>query len=493
MKMIYFFILIVLFSLCFLFSFNRSNVYALNNLAASSSLSSSSSLYRSSNITDGIKDTSNYSDSSPNLNLQWVQLDLGASYDLSSIKLWHYFGDARVYYDVIIQLSSSADFSTGVTTVFNNDHDNTAGLGAGSNSEYTETSSGKNISFTPVNARYARFYSNGSTANPANHYVEIEIYGHYVSTNPLENSIRALVIPTYDGSNIATHPSIQYFQESWNGYKYWMAFTPYPNSNSATENPSVCASNDGINWLIPTGLLNPLAPKPEIGHNCDAEIFYNAASNELWLYYLESDDTSGGWVKVIKSSDGISWSEPSVVVTDFRAKYSSLSPTVDYITDKNIYYMWTVNTADDGCSNQSNNVERRESTDGITWSEPVEIVNFPQTNGQIWHLFVRFISSKNEYWAFYISYPNGSSCGDTLLYFSKSIDGTNWTSYPKPILDRGEISMWDEFQIYRSCFIYNDETDNLQVWYSAQGSSWGCRLYSKYIFKFYKKLITLIS
>jgi uncharacterized protein YjdB len=128
-------------------------------------------------VTDGDKNTANFADSYSNTGLQWVQIDLGASYSINDIKLWHYFGDARKYHDVVVQLSNDPAFATGVTTLFNNDADNSAGRGAGTDSEYAETSSGDNITVNNVNARYARFYSNGSTANKWNHYVEIEIYG----------------------------------------------------------------------------------------------------------------------------------------------------------------------------------------------------------------------------------------------------------------------------------------------------------------------------
>ena len=104
-------------------------------------------------------------------------MDLGASYDLKEIQLWHYYGDGRSYRDVIVQLSNDATFSNATVTVFNNDKDGSAGLGVGTDSEYSETSAGKTIAFNTTNARYARFYSNGSTVNSTNHYVEIEVYG----------------------------------------------------------------------------------------------------------------------------------------------------------------------------------------------------------------------------------------------------------------------------------------------------------------------------
>ncbi|NOU89708.1 hypothetical protein GC102_28745, partial [Paenibacillus sp. LMG 31460] len=98
------------------------------------------------------------------------------SFNVNRVKLWHYFGDTRQYHDVIVQLSNTEDFSSGVTTVFNNDTNNSAGQGAGVDNEYSETSAGKEIAFPTVNARYVRLWSNGSTANGSNHYVEVEIY-----------------------------------------------------------------------------------------------------------------------------------------------------------------------------------------------------------------------------------------------------------------------------------------------------------------------------
>jgi uncharacterized protein YjdB/peptidoglycan/xylan/chitin deacetylase (PgdA/CDA1 family) len=151
---------------------------AVTNLAAAVMPTTSAAFTGLNYVTDGNKNTNNYADSYTNSGLQWIQLDLGDSRNVSSIKLWHYFGDSRKYHDVVVQLSNDPSFATGVITVYNNDTDNTANLGTVTGSEYTETSSGMNIDFAAVNARYARFYSNGSTANNYNHYVEVEIYGN---------------------------------------------------------------------------------------------------------------------------------------------------------------------------------------------------------------------------------------------------------------------------------------------------------------------------
>ena len=109
--------------------------------------------------------------------LQWIQIDLGAEKTVSAVCIWHDQGDDRVYKDVIVQLSNSAKFDDGVTTIFNNDHDNTAKLGKGADKEYRERNDGRPIDGKMTKARYVRCYSAGSTSEPVNNYVEIEVFG----------------------------------------------------------------------------------------------------------------------------------------------------------------------------------------------------------------------------------------------------------------------------------------------------------------------------
>jgi hypothetical protein len=108
---------------------------------------------------------------------QWVQVDLGSSYALHAILAWHYHSQARVYRDVIVQVSDDKDFLKGVQTVFNNDHDNSSGMGVGKDKEYIEVAEGRLVDPKGVKGRYVRMYSNGNTTNDLNHYVEIEVYG----------------------------------------------------------------------------------------------------------------------------------------------------------------------------------------------------------------------------------------------------------------------------------------------------------------------------
>ena len=108
---------------------------------------------------------------------QWVQIDLATEGTLSAIIVWHFHQQARVYLDVVVQVSDDPDFKTGVTTLFNNDANNDLGFGAGKDYAYIETYEGKLIDAKGVKGRYVRLYSNGNTTNKLNHYIEVEVFG----------------------------------------------------------------------------------------------------------------------------------------------------------------------------------------------------------------------------------------------------------------------------------------------------------------------------
>lgn len=108
---------------------------------------------------------------------QWIQVDLGAAHDLYALALWHFHQGDRVYFDVVVQVADDAAFTSNVRTVFSNDHDNSAGLGAGPDKEYIESYKSKFLDLKGIRAQAVRFYSKGNTTDDFNHYVEAEIFG----------------------------------------------------------------------------------------------------------------------------------------------------------------------------------------------------------------------------------------------------------------------------------------------------------------------------
>ncbi|HNW59119.1 MAG TPA: hypothetical protein PKI62_05555 [bacterium] len=128
-------------------------------------------------ITDGDKEAEDGSYVELGPMVQHVTIDLKARYTIYAVLLWHYHKQPTVYFDVIVQVADDPAFKNGVKTIFNNDHDNTAKLGMGTDKNYIETAEGKLIDAKGVQGRYVRCLSNGNTGNDLNHYTEVEVYG----------------------------------------------------------------------------------------------------------------------------------------------------------------------------------------------------------------------------------------------------------------------------------------------------------------------------
>jgi hypothetical protein len=128
-------------------------------------------------ITDGDKEATDGSYVELGPGKQYITIDLGAPHNIYAIVMWHYHKQPRVYKDVIVQVADDPDFIINVRTVFNDDDDNSSGLGIGSDKSYVETAEGKLIDAKGVVARYVRCYSNGNSSNDMNNYTEVEVYG----------------------------------------------------------------------------------------------------------------------------------------------------------------------------------------------------------------------------------------------------------------------------------------------------------------------------
>ncbi len=128
-------------------------------------------------VTDGDKEGGDGSYVELGPGKQYVQIDLEQSANIYAFLVWHFHGQACVYHDVVVQVSDDADFITGVTTVYNNDHDNSSGFGIGKDLAYIETNEGRLIDAKGVKGRYVRLYSKGNTSSDMNHYTEVEVFG----------------------------------------------------------------------------------------------------------------------------------------------------------------------------------------------------------------------------------------------------------------------------------------------------------------------------
>ena len=128
-------------------------------------------------ITDGDKEAADGSFLELGPTLQHVTIDLLVQYEIYAVAVWHYHQNPQVYFDIVVQVADDSDFITNVRTLFNNDTNNSAGLGVGTDMHYVETYKGELIDAKGAKARYVRLYSNGNNNNDLNHYIEVEVYG----------------------------------------------------------------------------------------------------------------------------------------------------------------------------------------------------------------------------------------------------------------------------------------------------------------------------
>lgn len=124
----------------------------------------------------------------------YMQVDLGAVYELTDVNLWRYwltFG--RQYKNTLIVVSeddkfgSKDDDSSDDVVVFNADKDNVHGFGEGEADDYVETSEGHSFPVPAgTRARYVRLYMKGRSDGNTMHVVELEVMGKNLPSKPGE-------------------------------------------------------------------------------------------------------------------------------------------------------------------------------------------------------------------------------------------------------------------------------------------------------------------
>ncbi|MFL5614107.1 MAG: hypothetical protein ACJ796_10645 [Gemmatimonadaceae bacterium] len=272
---------------------------------------------------------------------------------------------------------------------------------------------------------------------------------------------------TYESSHQVVHASAVAFPSAWHGQRFWLALTPYPNSDSYVENPSLFSGTTGDAFAVPAGLTNPVA-RTTRGYLSDPDLTYDPAADELRLYYREVVEVRRGREKPLhkadvvylsRSGDGHAWSSPTIVTTDMNRFV--VSPSVARRADGD-WKMWSVNAGRAGCTAKQTRLILRRSVDGVSWSTPTEVA-FSQPGYLPWHLDVQYVPQLDAYWALVAAYPRGTACTATSLFLATSTDGVNWTTYPSPVLARGRIPQFSA-NVYRSTFAFEPGADRLTIW-----------------------------
>lgn len=272
------------------------------------------------------------------------------------------------------------------------------------------------------------------------------------------DELTPLAFSTYDGSGQVVHPDYAATPAGTFGLPLHLAITPYPFGNAAFENPSFFESHRRDRWARPQGGRDPVV-LPTAGYLSDPDLVYVADPGELWLYYRQV--TTDNIVQLVRTSDGRTWSAPVEVLR--APNHQVVSPTV-VRRERGDWWMFAVNSGAAGCGATSTVVEARRSTDGIHWG-PAAPVQLSQPDLWPWHLDVQWIPQLNRFWALYNA-KTTSGCTAPAVFLAESTDGLDWQVVAQPVLVKGAIPELQDI-VYRSTFEYDPATDAVTFWFSG--------------------------
>nr|WP_314495315.1 hypothetical protein [uncultured Chryseobacterium sp.] len=296
------------------------------------------------------------------------------------------------------------------------------------------------------------------------------------------------------------HPDVQYFPNGFNGYKYWMVFTPFfgkvgnIRESERYENPTIVVSNDGINWSSPNGLTGPLQRTPSMNEgfaeNRDSpkytfwsDVDWTFEHGKFTLYYRGSfikatalkergAKNLNNFKKLLHnaqrtivrqtSTDGVSWSSLEAVYTS-SPPYSPknnhlLSPSIVYNGQRYVSFEVENNISPNFPGNDPSYIIRRTSYNGLDFSnfkqsKVINFINKPwvEVNPEYapWHIQATYVDG---YYFLCIAAGEVKKCTSDSLYLAFSKDGLNFKVLSKPFV---------EHNAYRSCIFpmkINNET-----------------------------------
>lgn len=312
----------------------------------------------------------------------------------------------------------------------------------------------------------------------------------------LPNAKQPLQIPTYDGSGQVVHPSVidfrnEYGIDTWSGYRFWMVLTPYPYGQNQFENPSLYASHDGLTWVVPRTITNPLdtaAGGLDKGFLNDPDMIYNPDTDQLWIYYRFANS---GQLKMhlIHINPDLTVTKPVTIMQQ--------SPWSQNENRHRSFCMWREHSdrwhmwGSGGKTKPPYNTYYFFSTDGIHWGGPQRVLNedgldpFQVLGLSNWHMSGK--PNKKEKRVEFLVYATVTNSLKRLLFSAKNPIVYAECSMVSPALFRTPIVLpillpsknnWDNGHLYRCSFQITDAGRGYiyDIWYSAQGAQGQWRL-----------------
>ena len=264
------------------------------------------------------------------------------------------------------------------------------------------------------------------------------------------------------------HPSVVYVQDGWNGFKFWMAQTPYPPYDIVPyadryELPCIHFSNDGKEWhSIKANPIDDLSEDMINNHNYYSDPHLLLRGDIMECYYRLSVSvdkyTHSSKTLLLKrySGDGVNWSD-SEIVADLRNEddvyiWGEQIISQSIIWDGKCYKCWYVDRS--GCLH-GRKISLTTSLDGKHWDKfnqcQIENVNLDP-----WHIDVQYYDNKYQMLVFDMH----------SLIWLESDDGITFT-YVSNVLEPSRLFL-DFYSegLYRACSV--KIKDEIFVYFSAK-------------------------
>lgn len=234
-----------------------------------------------------------------------------------------------------------------------------------------------------------------------------------------------LEVPTYDADPNCTHGNYVYFDVAWNGYKYWMVFTPYP--FEARENPSLVASNDGESWEVPPGITNPIdLLNTGDPYNSDPELIYNPDEDLLYVIYRKTYVSLDDQEVKYRTYDGVSVSAATIISSGVFQTESSFS----FVYKDGFWHYWYVNTEGGGNADYEVYYKTAADIDDLDIASPTECTITSVPGGyHNWQFDIIYDEEIENYVGVMIFTIKQVGAPNTagIASFMTSIDKTSWT------------------------------------------------------------------
>lgn len=338
------------------------------------------------------------------------------------------------------------------------------------------------VRFTRFNSHTPSFSGVSNELNPIESLKLIEAVKNQIPTLTNVNPPRSsrpnpdkggyLKFLNYLGNNQNIHPKVLYFDTGWNGFKYWMAYTPYPSGNTEHENPCIAASNDGMVWETPEGLINPLELRPTpTSYNSDTHLVYNDDTQKLECWWRSFDtSTSQDCIKRRVSTNSVDF-EPTEIVFDYGSA-GILSPAVIYENGK--YKLWF-------CGGGKVLYKETIGSSINDWTANTTLpIDFAGNGLTAWHMDV--IKTLKGYEFVVQAWVVGVGNNNTSDLYYVLYDGATY-SEPKLIIERGDLPTDNDYMgIYRASILYHEYNSGIPkqggyyfIYYSALGRNYANR------------------